>query len=142
MSNMYWLVPLLYYPAWQVDILGQIIWFCLMSNEFPSQSLKLSFYCFTLTKMKKKCFWAWEWNWHLEKPVQMVWPQKLFTIHSSVIYMYFLRPLHPFVILYYDWSSELRRPADMLKFWECLRLQSATVYPNLCYGYRYTLRYL
>ena len=54
MSNMYWLVPLLYYPAWQVDILSQIIWFCLMSNEFPSQSLKLSFYCFTLTKMKKK----------------------------------------------------------------------------------------
>ena len=56
MSNMYWLVPLLYYPAWQFDILGQIIWFCLKSINFLHSSRaynwdSFNFYSFRLTEM-------------------------------------------------------------------------------------------
>ena len=140
MSNMYWLVPLLYYPAWQFDILGQIIWFCLKSINFLHSSRaynwdSFNFYSFRLTDMNglRMELTSRKARWFSPKTYSPFIHQQN-SCTSSDLYIY---------SLYYTMMiGHLRRPADMSKFWECLRLQSATVYPNLCYGYRYTHRYL
>ena len=140
MSNMYWLVPLLYYPAWQFDILGQIIWFCLKSINFLHSSRaynwdSFNFYSFRLTEMNglRMELTSRKARWFGPKTYSSFIHQQN-SCTSSDLYIY---------SLYYTMMiGHLRRPADMLKFWECLHLQSATVYPNLCYGYRYTHRYL